>query len=91
MEFNEIIKKYKYEVTDQDPEEFIQNADLAAEALIDNLVAFLEKKDADMTISYVIQAMNDYFGYELDRYNKRQSRNSQFESTFSDQIKRFSS
>ena len=93
MDFTQIIKKYRYEVTNQDSEEFIQNADYAAEELIDNLKQFTTNKDVDMSMSAVIQAMNHYFEGQLERYNKRQARNnnSQFESAVSDQIKRFSS
>lgn len=93
MDFTQIIKKYRYEVTNQDSEEFIQNADYAAEELIDNLKQFTTNKDVDMSMSAIIQAMNHYFEDQLDRYNKRQARNnnSQFENTVSDQIKRFSS
>ena len=91
MDFNQIVKHYKNEVTNQEPEEFVMSADLAAEELIDNLKEFLTNKDVDMTMSYVIQAMEHYFDFQLDRYNKRQARNSQFENTVSDHIKRFSS
>jgi len=57
MDFNQILKHYKYEVTNQDPKDFVMSADLAAEELIDNLKEFLTNKDVDMTMSYVIQAM----------------------------------
>jgi len=44
MEFTQLIKKYKYEVTNQDPEEYTQSADYAIENLVENLNLFLRTK-----------------------------------------------
>ena len=91
MDFTQLIKKYKYEVTNQDPEEYTQSADYAIENLVENLNLFLKNQDVDMHIAYLVQAMNDHFEYHLDRYNKRKQRNSQFNDAVDNQIERFSS
>ena len=96
--FNDLLKKYKYEVTNQDPEEWLQNADYAGEELIDNLQEYQKNKDADQFMAYIIQAMNEYFIHADDRYEKRKALKQQqsnpgesFDQAVTSKINKFSS
>ena len=97
--FNDLLKKYRYEVTNQDPEEWLRNADYAGEELIDTLQEYQKNKDADQFMAYIIQAMNEYFMYADDRYEKRKALNQQqsnpdeesFDQAVTNKINKFSS
>ena len=96
--FNDLLKKYKYEVTNQDPEEWLQNAVYAGEELIYNLQEYQKNKDADQFMAYIIQAMNEYFIHADDRYEKRKALKQQqsnpgesFDQAVTNKINKFSS
>ena len=72
--FNDILKHYKNEVTNQDEQDWIMGADLAAEELSDDLKTFAQSKDPDQFISIIIQTMAHYFDIQLQRFEERQAR-----------------
>ena len=74
--FNELIKHYRNEVTDQDPEEFVMSATYAAESIEEMASKYAEKVDADMTMSIVILAVAHYLDVQDEKFEKRRARNS---------------
>jgi len=82
--FSELFKKYKNEVTNQDQEEWLQNADYAAEELRDMLNEYVQNKDADQRMSAIIQALNEFFMYHDEKYNQRQESRKRTDNNFKD-------
>ena len=72
--FNDILKHYKNEVTNQDEEDWIMGSDLAAEELSGDLKTFAQSKDPDQFISIIIQTMSHYFDIQLQKFEERQER-----------------
>ena len=72
--FNDILKHYKNEVTNQDEQDWIMGADLAAEELSDDLKTFAQSKDPDQFISIIIQTMSHYFDIQMQKFEERQER-----------------
>ena len=72
--FNDILKHYKNEVTNQDEQDWIMGSDLAAEELSDDLKTFAQSKDPDQFISIIIQTMAHYFDIQMQRFEERQAR-----------------
>ena len=70
--FNDILKHYKNEVTNQDEQDWIMGADLAAEELSDDLKPFAQSKDPDQTMSH-------YFDIQMQKFEERQTRKAGFE------------
>ncbi len=87
--FSELFKKYKNEVTNQDQDEWLQNADYAAEELRDNLNEYVQNKDADQRMSAIIQALNEFFMYHDEKYDKRQESMKRFDVNVQDKISEF--
>ena len=77
--FNDILKHYKNEVTNQDERDWIMGADLAAEELSDDLKTFAQSKDPDQFISIIIQTMSHYFDIQMQKFEERQTRKAGFE------------
>ena len=77
--FNDILKHYKNEVTNQDEQDWIMGADLAAEELSDDLKTFAQSKDPDQFISIIIQTMSHYFDIQMQKFEERQTRKAGFE------------
>ena len=76
--FNELIKRYRYQVTNMDEEDYVMAGDAAAAELANDLTQFEEQLDPDMTMSIVIQAMQDYFASQLELFEKRKARKAGF-------------
>lgn len=73
--FNELIKYYRNQVTNQDPEDFEQSATYAAELIEGMASKYAEEVDVDMTMSIVIQAVAHYLDVQDDKFEKRKARN----------------
>mgnify|MGYP003665659197 CR=1 FL=1 len=79
FDFNDILKHYKNEVTNQDERDWIMGADLAAEELSDDLKTFAQSKDPDQFISIIIQTMSHYFDIQMQKFEERRTRKAGFE------------
>ena len=75
--FNELIKYYRNQVTNQDPEDYEMSATHAAEELEGMASKYAEKADADMTMSIVLQAVAHYLDVQDDKFEKRRTRNAE--------------
>lgn len=73
--FNELIKHYRNQVTNQDPEDYEMSATHAAEELEGIASRYAEQVDADMTMSIVLQAVTHYLDIQDDKFEKRKARN----------------
>ena len=73
--FNELIKYYRNQVTNQDPEDYEMSATHAAEELEGMASRYAEQVDADMTMSIVLQAVAHYLDEQDDKFEKRKARN----------------
>jgi len=74
--FNELIKYYRNQVTNQDPEDFEMSATHAAEEIEGMASRYAEQVDADMTMSIVLQAVAHYLDVQDDKFEKRRKRKS---------------
>jgi len=72
--FNELIKYYRNQVTNQDPEDFEEAATRTAELIVGMASRYVEEVDADMTMSIVLQAVAHYLDVEDDKFEKRKAR-----------------
>ena len=73
--FTDLIKKYKNEVTNQDPEVYEMNATYAAEELEGIASKYAEKVNADLIMAGVIQAVTQYLNEQDFYFEKRKARN----------------
>ena len=73
--FNELIKYYRNQVTNQDPEDYEMSATHAAEELEGMASRYAEQVDADMTMSIVLQAVAHYLDEQDNKFEKRKARN----------------
>ncbi len=72
--FNELIKYYRQQVTNQDPDEYEESAAYAAESIEGIASKYAKKVDADMTMSTVIQAVAQYLDEQDFYFEKRKAR-----------------
>ena len=73
--FNELIKYYRNQVTNQDPEDYEMSATHAAEELEGMASRYAEQVDADITMSIVLQAVAHYLDEQDNKFEKRKARN----------------
>jgi len=73
--FNDLIKHYRNEVTNQDPEDYEESATHAAELIEGMASRYAEQVDADMTMSVILQAVAHYLDEQDNKFEKRKARN----------------
>ena len=73
--FNDLIKHYRNEVTNQDPDDYEESATHAAELIEGMASRYAEQVDADMTMSVILQAVAHYLDEQDDKFEKRKARN----------------